>query len=143
MPYYKTTDFHEQLTLYQQTIAYIENVMLENRDCSFILLLDMNCNLYDRNHPYSKLLANMMDRFSLKSAFDLIPSFDHRHSYTRSDVKTNSFTLIDGILVSESLTDRISNVRISHCGENVSDHSPVELDIDLSLSGVTLKRTIP
>ena len=78
MPYYRTSDFHEQLTLYQQTVAYIENVMLENRDCRFVLLLDMNCNLYDPSHPYSKLLIDMMERFSLKSAFDLIPSFDPR-----------------------------------------------------------------
>ena len=114
--------------------------MLENRDCRFVLLLDMNCNFYDPSHPYSKLLIDMMERFSLKSAFDLIPSFDPKQSYTRCDVKTNSYTLIDGILVSESLMDRICNVRISHCGENVSDHSPVELDIHLSLSEVPIKK---
>ena len=91
--------------------------MLENRDCRFVLLLDMNCNFYDPSHPYSKLLIDMMERFSLKSAFDLIPSFDPKQSYTRCDVKTNSYTLIDGILVSESLMDRICNVRISHCGK--------------------------
>ena len=47
------------------------------------------------------------------------------------------------ILVSKSLTDRISNVRISHTGENVSDHSPVELDINLSLSVMPLKKQPP
>ena len=74
--------------------------MNDNPDSSFILLLDMNCNLYDTNHVYSKLLHDVIQRFSLFSAYDLMPNFDPTINYTRCDVKSNSYTLINGILVS-------------------------------------------
>ena len=75
-----------------------------------------------------------MNRCSLISAFDLKPNFDPSDNYTRCNVKTNSYTLIDGILLSRSLTSLVSDVRILHHGDNLSDHSPVEIDISLALT---------
>ena len=51
-----------------------------------------------------------MDTFFLSSAFDLMTNFDPLTCYTRSDAKTNSFTLIDGILISTSLVSRVRDV---------------------------------
>ena len=56
--------------------------------------------------------------------------------------KTNSFTLIDGILISDSLKGSIKNVRISYHGDNVSDHFPVELDIDLNVTETDVKNDL-
>ena len=61
-------------------------------------------------------LIILFPSFPIFSTFDLMPNFDKNVSYTRSDPKTNSFTLIDGILASESLRGCISNVRISDSG---------------------------
>ena len=93
----------------------------------------MNCNLYNTSHPYSILLHDLMSRYSLFSAFDKLNGFDPCTHYTRSDPKTNSYTLIDGILLSKSLSSRVTDVRIVESGDNVSDHLPVEIDISLNL----------
>ena len=73
-----------------------------------------------------------MQSFSLISAFELDGDFDF-NSYTRFDSKTNSFTLIDGILISKDLIHMVDNVRISNYGDNVSDHLPVEIDLHVSV----------
>ena len=110
------------------------HVMNDNPNSSYILLLDMNCNLYETTHVYSRLLLDLIQRFSLVSAYDLIPNFDPATNYTRCDIKTNSYTLIDGILISKNICGKVSNVRISHYGDNISDHSPVELDLSVQLT---------
>ena len=140
LPYYKTNDLANYIAKYQETVSYIDNIIAENRDCSFVLLLDMNCNLYNRDHPYSKLLLDLMEKYSLISTFDLIPNFDSSASYTRCNVKSNSYTLIDGILISNSLSNLVSDVRISHYGDNVSDHSPVEMTLNFTLVENTITR---
>ena len=62
-------------------------------------------------------------------------NFDHTSSFTRYDLKTRSFTLIDGILVSRSLLPRVSNVRI-----NNHDHVPVEIDLTVNILELEFKR---
>ena len=54
--YFCSSKFSEQDSLYKDTIAHVEDIMSGNRDCAFILLADVNCNYYDVNHPFSKLL---------------------------------------------------------------------------------------
>ena len=48
-------------------------------------------------------------------------------------MKNNSYTLIDGILLSRSLSDKVGSACISHYGNNVSDHSPVEISMNFEL----------
>ena len=136
LPFYNTRDLQCQKAIYQDTLAYIENVMNDHPYAKVILLLDMNCNVYNTSHPYSILLRDLMTNYSLISSFDLMPSFNMNVDFTRSDPKTNSFTLIDGILISKSLTSVVTDVRIIDSGENVSDHRPVEIVLDLSLNEV-------
>ena len=133
---------HNQRMIYQDTLSYIETIVNDNSGAHFILLLDMNCNLYVTNHPYSVLIRDLMSRHSFISSFDLMSNFDPAVNYTRRDIKTNSYTLIDGILVSASLRNFVSNVRISDYGDNVSDHLPVELDLSISIKELSIKRPV-
>ena len=75
-----------------------------------------------------------MNLRNLISCFDTVENFDKQSLFTKYDVKTGSYTLIDGILISDDLKDIISNVRISLQGDNLSDHCPVELDIEVAIS---------
>ena len=134
LPFYDTRNLASQINLYKETIAYIESIMQSNVNASFILLMDMNCNVYNTNHAYSKVIHEMMSQHKLISSFDLIQNFDANSEYTRCDIKTGSFTLIDGILVSESLSPLVESVSIGHYGNNVSDHSPVEIKIGIELT---------
>ena len=85
-----------------------------------------------------------MNKYGLTSVYDLVDGFDFASSYTRFDRKTNSYTLIDGILISDGLKSKVKGIRISHKGENVSDHVPVELDLELQISeSVPINRVLP
>ena len=143
LPYFNPRDILNQKILYQETLAYIENIIHDHVGCHFILLLDMNCNLYNVNHPFSVLINDLISGNGLFSAFDRMNNFDHTVNFTRCDYKTNSFTLIDGILLSKSLINYVSNVRISDYGDNVSDHRPVELDLNVKLCEVSVDKKKP
>ena len=139
MPFYNTCDYHNYLAMYQEVVGQIDSIMHTHTGSSFIITADFNCNIFDGTHPYSLLIRHLMAKYDLVSTFDSMPGFNSHTSFTRSDVKTNSFTLIDGILISRNLLPTISNVRISNNGGNVSDHVPVEIDISVDISELILK----
>ena len=140
MPYFNTRDLDNYLTMYRETLGYIENIVSQNSGCQFLILADFNCNLRDTTHVYSKLVNNMMNDLNLLLCYDLIPNFDFKNSFTRFDQKTGSYTLIDAILISSDLQNMVSNVRISNYGDNVSDHLVVELDLLVEIEESTLKK---
>ena len=80
------------------------------------------------------MVQDFMSRNDLISAFGMDVNFDYDNSFTRFDVKTNSYTLIDGFLISSSLRDIVTDVRILSRGDNLSDHCPVELDIEVHIT---------
>ena len=139
-PYFNSKDLENSTLLYRDTVGFIDNVMHLNRDSKFIILADFNCNIYDSNHRYTQLIQPLMNKYNLVSALDIDESFDADSAFTRFDVKTNSYTLIDGILISEDLRSKVSRVGIFQDGDNVSDHLPVEMDITLHITEVDTKK---
>ena len=144
-PYYNTRELTSYLAMYRETIGFIDHIIDKNVGCKFIILTDANCNIYHQNHPYTQLLRGMMERHNLISCFDLDENFDSNTAFTRSDVKTNSFTLIDYILISNDLREMVSNIHISSHGNNLSDHNPVEIDLSGHITELhtSLKQKIP
>ena len=132
-PYYNSRDLNNYINMYRETIGFIENIITLNRDSKFIITADFNCNIYDTSHVYSKMILDLMSEYGLVSCFDSIVDFDHHSAFTRYDVKTGSYTLIDGILLSKDLVPFVDNVRISLYGNNVSDHVPVEIDLHIGI----------
>ena len=141
-PYFNSRDQAIHMSMYRDTLGFVENIMSQNPDCKFMILADLNCNIYDTAHPFSKLIRETMEKFDLVSSFDLNPNFDYNSSFTRSDIKTNSYTLIDGILISSELSDSVSDVRILIHGDNLSDHCPVELELQVNVSQICIKKTV-
>ena len=133
MPYFNTDGNTEQLIEYQNTIAFIENVLLANPLHKYILFMDLNCNLFNPTHPYSSLMINFINNYDLVNGFSFCPGFDPAQEFTRFDIKRKSYTLIDGILISKSLSHIIENCQIVHPPNNVSDHLPVELTVKLEI----------
>ena len=134
LPYLNRRELQNYRVMYQETIAFISNVINDHPGSQFILLMDLNCNIYDSSHPYTSYVKDLMSDHSLVSIFDLMPEFDIQTSFTRCDLKTNSFSLIDGVLVSRNLCDRISDVCIADYGDNLSDHRPIEFCLDVILN---------
>ena len=56
-------------------------------------------------------------------------------------MKTKSFTLIDGILISRKLSHCVDNIRISHYRNNLSDHIPVEIDLHVDFEEFSYKKS--
>ena len=150
-PYFCSAKLAEQEVLYKDTIAHVEGVMSENRNCAFILMADVNCNYYDLNHPFTKLLRDMLSRWNMISCFDLGSHSDKSKLWTRHEFKKdknspNGFienrSFIDGMFLSRSLISLVKDVRINYDGSNVSDHFPVEMDLFLSLDECNVKGEI-
>ena len=93
----------------------------------------MNCDMFKSNNSYSVIIREFVSKYNLIPALKLDPSFDPATTFSRCDIKTNSYTLIDGILISNSLSDCVTKVSVSHYGNNVSDHSPIEMVLNLDI----------
>ena len=129
-PFLDTSKLDSQKAIFSDTIGYIDYIMDNNLDCSFILAGDINCNIYKQNHPFTPLIRDLMQRRSLCCTYDLIENFDPNTAWTRSNFGSASTgTLIDYIFVSEDIKALVSNVKINHLHGNLSDHLPVSIDI--------------
>ena len=109
MPFYDIRKLDENLLLYNETISFVSKIIVENRNCSFVICMDMNCNIFAKSsHPHSVLIQDLMNANNLISTFECSPTFDFNTAYTHvSKGKNNeSKTLFDGILISCSLVDK-------------------------------------
>jgi hypothetical protein len=134
MPYFCPAKVNEHILIYYDTIGFVKQIMSQHKDFRFIFCLDMNCNVYDSGGPFSKIMREFIDAHDLICGLDLSPNFDPCVDYTRHDAKTKSRTLIDGILLSRNLKGKVRNISIDYHPNNVSDHFPIDLEIDLSLT---------
>lgn len=139
-PYFNQRDIDNYSALYSDTVGFIDSVMHTHREAKFIVLADFNCNIHDVTHRYTQLLLPLMAKYSLESAYTCDSNFDYQNSYTRYDSKTSSYTLIDGILLSKDLKPYVKRISITHCGNNVSDHIPVEMDLSLPIVESSTKK---
>ena len=142
-PYYNTSKVAEHLTIYNEVIGYIEYIICENPQSRFILAGDFNCNIFDDGHPFTPLVRGLMARRSLFCSYDLDPNFDSQTAWSRTGRRANgnSYTLLDYVIVSESLRNSVSNVAICHYPDNLSDHLPVTIDIELCVQSIGQKKS--
>ena len=100
-PYYNTRDILTSMSLYRETIGFVENIIAQNPECKIMLLAEFNCNLNDNSHPCTCLIREFMRRNNLVSTYDITTDFDYDTAFSRFDMKTKSYTLIDGIVISK------------------------------------------
>ena len=140
-PYLDYSKIDTQKAILYDVIGFIDNIVDNNPNCNFMLVGDLNCNIYDRNHPFTEPIRDLMTCRSLMCSFELLDGFDHNTAWTRNSFgNTNGAkcgTLIDFILISKSLKDLISSVEIGNIPGNLSDHVPVSITIDLNLETFT------
>ena len=82
MPYFNASQIENQIAIYADTIGFIESVMDMNLDCGFVLMSDLNCNIYDSHHPFTVLIRDLMRKRDLMCTFDLIDNFDSGSFWT-------------------------------------------------------------
>ena len=137
MPYFNNNDITSQLNLYVDALAFVDSVIKDNPDSKFIIMGDMNCNIYSGNNQFASVLNDFITDRKLTCTYDLKQDFDYSSSFTRSNLKLNSYSLLDYVFVSESLVPYVTSVNILDSVSNLSDHLPVA--VDLSLDIVTFK----
>ena len=133
MPYYKSSDIETQSDLYMETLVAIESIMDKNPNAKFILMGDMNCNYYLNNNNFSAMLRDFVTSRKLCCTFELMDSFDPNTSFTRCDLKRNSFSLLDYFFVSSELLPLITDISVLNDAGNLSDHLPIKLSINLDV----------
>ena len=89
MPYFDTNNIDSQCAMYSDTLGFIDSIMEMNLDCSFIILSDLNCNIYDTRHPFSILIRDLMQKRNLVSTYDYMPGFDPLSSWSRKGKSNN------------------------------------------------------
>ena len=130
-PFYEPSKINERLAEYAETIGIVDSIVTENNDCSFVLLADFNCNVYDKTHAFSKMVKSFTRKWNLVSAFDLDPMFDSSNAWTRHNAKSRSQSFLDCIFVSQKLLTVVTKPRIVYDSHNVSDHFAIEIDLEL------------
>ena len=63
----------EQLSEYCETLASIENIMISNPNHKFILLMDLNCDIFNPRNAYSELIIDLISSRVLNFYLILIP----------------------------------------------------------------------
>ena len=87
-------------------VGHVERIISENPLYKIIIVADFNCNIFNRDNRFSRIIRDLMDSYGLMSTFELDSSFDVNKEFTRCCLKNRSYSLIDGILISKSLKKR-------------------------------------
>ena len=143
LPYYKVSDLASQKDKFIETISFIDSILNDNPNSSFIIMGDMNCNFYSRNNEFSPILQDFIRERDLYCCYDSMTAFNSCTTYTRFNLKQNSYSLLDYVFVSKSLSNHISKVNIIDSGAILSDHFPVHLSLSIDLTFSSEKRNFP
>ena len=133
MPFYDLRNIQSQVDCYMETIGFIESIISQNRECSFILLGDMNCNTSHGTNRFSSILNDFVSHNNFCSAYGLINNFDYSNEFTRSNDKSNSYSLLDYVFISPNLMPFVKEVEIVRSSLDLSDHCPVRVLFDIDV----------
>ena len=133
MPYFNGSKIVEQTNLYTDTIGFIDSVIDDNPQSKIILMGDMNCDFYNGTNQFSDSLIHFINQRDLCCTFDHMTLFDSSTSYTRFDLKLNSFSILDYVFISKDLVLYLRDVSILDQGIILSDHVPVKVNIDVDV----------
>ena len=132
MPYFDANNIIDQTNLYIDTLGFIDSVIKDNPFSKVILLGDMNCNVYQQNR-FSDALNSFLTDKNLFCAYELMSSFSSNTSYTRCNVKQNSYSLLDYFFISQELIPFVDSIDILQSGFNLSDHLPIVLSLSIDV----------
>ena len=135
MPFLDRSDLQSAIGQYDETIGFIEYIISEKPESQFIILGDLNCNIFNPTHPFSASLNSFIHSHNLVCTFSQMESFDVDSTFTRHDSRSRS--LLDYIFVSQGIKDCVTNVSIGQYHDNHSDHLPVEIELSLQIRNIT------
>ena len=141
MPFFNSSDITSQINKYNDALGFVKHVMNDNPFAKFIFMGDMNCNIYTNNNAFSPFLTDFLSSHDLICSYDLSNDFDAQRSYTRFNDTINSYSLLDYVFISRSLSTYVENVSILDHALNLSDHLPVKMTLSITIETQPFERT--
>jgi hypothetical protein len=135
MPY---EDGTENLDEFVNTLSLIETIVDNNRDCHVMLGGDFNVD-FCRDWTHTALLSSFCDDSGLMPVI--------RHSACTIDYSynfsMNRFSILDHFVLSGTLFDEcVSSASVFHDVDNLSDHDPICLCLNIDLKFLSLRNRI-
>ena len=128
-PYKQNTDEHR--VQYLELLGALDDIITNNPLAKFIITGDFNYNIYDETQPMTPVIRDFIRSNDLICTHNFDSTFNAGTSFTRYCLKGGSYSLLDFILISRSLRDRVKRCYIDYDGSNPSDHFPVTMQIDV------------
>ena len=132
LPCLDTSKIGEQKKEYIKTLNYIKKIIEKHNSYRVVVLGDLNCKLFDDKHHFTPYLRNFMKQCKLICTFELCKNFNVNTDFSHTG-RAGKKSLLDYVLISKDLKSDIRRVFINHYFNNLSDHRPVSVDIELPL----------
>ena len=134
--YYDKTN----LGLFEQELNVIKQVCNE-QDAHYVIVGgDFNTDLSRSNSLHTKALSSFMES---ENMVPLIRFTNNNVDYTYESKITYTRSLIDHIVVSESMLESAISLDAIHEGHNLSDHSPLVAKFGISTQHVSVENDTP
>ena len=105
----QNTDEHK--VEYLEVLGCIKEIITSNPMHKLIVLGDFNYDLYDPRSEIAAVLRDFLREYDLFCSHDMDTTFNHGSSFTRSCIKSGSYSLLDYIFISRSLRERVRTVQ--------------------------------
>lgn len=131
MPY---EDNDERTDEFCELLSKIELIINENMDFHVILGGDFNTD-FSRNWAHTNILNDFCD------SVDIVPTIRNTccHIDYTYNFNMHRFSTLDHFMVSGTLFDNaLVNVTVMHDGDNLSDHDPIVMKLDLQSNVVNV-----
>ena len=115
--------------LFIEILHEIISICLMNESYHVILGGDFNCE-FDKGDARSRLLTEFLDLLQLYCP-ESCPSYDIQYTFINSQ---NQTSFIDHFLVNSELSSKINSFYSLDDGDNLSDHCPIIVEIDINYS---------
>ena len=110
--------------MYREVLADIESILEMHPGVDYVMIGgDLNTDMNRAESERPSLLRDFCERLGLHICF----SSDV--DYTYKNDATSARSVIDHFIVSDNLSDLISEYSVTHDGDNLSDHDPIRMAI--------------
>jgi hypothetical protein len=115
---------YHNLAEYQSVLDEVSQLCIEYNADTFVIAGDFNTDMSRQNSLHTNALQTYLTNECCKSCLDCR---DSSINYTFESKINGSRSTLDHCIVSEDLFHQVLQYSVRHEGDNLSDHSPVEL----------------
>ena len=124
------TNYHcSNTVIYEETLSEIKRLSVETGIDTLIIGGDFNTDLLRDSSLHTRLLKEYNARENLRTVISEKQQID----YTYESKASGARSVIDHFIVSQNILDLIDYVDVVHDGDNLSDHSVLNIKLSLAV----------